>query len=330
MNCPNPRRSPISSPYYHHDRTNCLRLAYRRSLFDYLIPEEFVSQIVVGKRVKVSFGPRPQTGCVTGLLEKSSIARLKPILSILDASAIFNDLELTFAQDFAAYYGCSLGEALFTILRNKENNKLMVQREHTPVVSLHRCSPDEYAAQVQKIIDGYPAQSRFLILVPDAFRGQRMMKQFKGIGSVKIGMRSSVFESDGQHDCVIMVDEEDASYKQEQTPMYETRQVLRSRSKMYGFDIAFVGVSPSVEMMALVRDAKVKLMEAPDVSIPPMRLVDLTNYKFVPGLISPPVREVLEAALKKNKKSLLVLNRRGSYRMTRCVDCAEILEMSAL
>ena len=47
-----------------------------------------------------------------------------------------------------------------------------------------------------------------------------------------------------------MVDEEDASYKQEQMPMYETRQVLLTRSKMYGFDIAFVGISPSVELMA--------------------------------------------------------------------------------
>ena len=59
-----------------------------------------------------------------------------------------------------------------------------------------------------------------------------------------------------------------------------------------------------------------------------MRLVDLSNYKFVPGLISPPVRDALEAALKAGKKSILVLNRRGSYRLTRCVDCAEILKCS--
>ena len=50
-----------------------------------------------------------------------------------------------------------------------------------------------------------------------------------------------------------MVDEEDASYKQEQMPMYETRQVLLMRSKIYGFDIAFIGTSPSAELMALAR-----------------------------------------------------------------------------
>jgi primosomal protein N' (replication factor Y) len=45
-------------------------------------------------------------------------------------------------------------------------------------------------------------------------------------------------------------------------------------------------------------------------------------------MISPPVRDSLDAALKAGKKSILVLNRRGSYRLTRCVDCAEILKCS--
>jgi len=108
--------------------------------------------------------------------------------------------------------------------------------------------------------------------------------------------------------------------------MYETRQVLLARSKIYGFDIAFVGLSPSVELMALARAGKVKLFENPSLSLAPFRMVDLSNYKFVPGLISPPVRDALQAALKSGKKCILVLNRKGSYRLTRCVDCAEILK----
>jgi primosomal protein N' (replication factor Y) len=109
-------------------------------------------------------------------------------------------------------------------------------------------------------------------------------------------------------------------------PMYDAAQVLLTRSKMYGFDIAFVGISPSVELMALVLGGKIKLFEEPAANAPAVRLVDLSNYKFVPGLISPPVRDALEAALKAGKKSVLILNRRGAYRLTRCVDCAEILK----
>ena len=39
------------------------------------------------------------------------------------------------------------------------------------------------------------------------------------------------------------------------------RQVLLTRAEIYGFDIAFVGISPSVELMALAREGKVKFFE---------------------------------------------------------------------
>jgi len=136
-----------------------------------------------------------------------------------------------------------------------------------------------------------------------------------------------VFESDGRYACVVMVDDADDSFKQEQTPMYETRQVLLARGQIYGFDIVFVGVSPSPELMAMTIDGEIKLIEAGQ-KLPKVRLVDLTNYKFVPGMISPPLRDALEASIKNNQMSLLVLNRKGSYKLTRCIDCGEVLKCS--
>jgi primosomal protein N' (replication factor Y) len=311
--------------------------------FDYLVPEHLIPQITVGTRVKVSFGAKAQIGFVIGLLEHSDIPKLKPVQSLRDPCAVFNSLDIDFAKYFCSYYGCSLGEALATMLRNKEGQKPSMRRDHKPLLSLYRCQPNGYALKIQEIIDGYRShshnhlrhseadkaeESRFLILVPDAFRAQTLSQQLKGIESVKIGTRSSVFECDGQYDCVMMVDEEDFSYKQEQMPMYETRQVLMTRSKMYGFDVAFVGISPSVELMALVPEKQGKLIEESTLSTPPVRTVDLSNYKFIPGLLSPPVRDALDAALKAGKRGVLVLNRRGSYRLTCCVDCGEILKCS--
>jgi len=293
--------------------------------FDYLVPEHLVPSMAVGMRVKVSFGTRVQIGFVIGLLDKSAFSKLKPIQSLCDASPVLNSLDLTFAREFCAYYGCTLGEALGTMLRNKTDHEPSIRRERKPLFFLYRCPPASYAAKIQEIIDGYQSNSHFLILVPDAFRGQTLSRQLHSL-PIKIGTRSSVFECDGRHDCVMMVDEEDYSYKQEQMPMYDAAQVLLTRSKIYGFDSAFVGISPSVELMALAREGKIKLFEEPTADVPLARTVDLSNYKFVPGLISPPVRDALEAALKAGKKSILVLNRRGSYRLTRCVDCAEILK----
>ncbi len=298
--------------------------------FDYLIPEHLIPLIAVGRRVKVSFGPKFKIGFVIGLLEKSSFSKLKSIQSLGDDSPVFNGLDLIFARDFCAYYGCSLGEGLSTMLRNKEDLKPSISRDRKPQLSLYRCSPNAYAAKIQEIMDGYQDRSRFLILVPDAFRAETIsLSLLVGRvreGVIKVGTRSLVFECDGRHDCVIMVDQEDPSYKQEQMPMYDAAQVLLTRSKIYGFDIAFVGISPSVELMVLVREGKVKLSEEATANVPAARIVDLSNYKFVPGLISPPVLDALRGALKAGLRSILVLNRRGSYRLTRCVDCAEILK----
>ncbi|MBF0570952.1 MAG: hypothetical protein HQL12_03670 [Candidatus Omnitrophica bacterium] len=310
--------------------------------FDYLIPEHLIPQVVPGTCVKVSFGNKTKIGFVVGILSQSTFTKLKPVMSLQDSSVVFSGLDLSFAHKFCAYYGCSLGEALGTMLRNKTDHSPCVCRDHKPMASLYCCRPDSYAVKIQEIIDGYTdsaslagslssprkRESCFLILAPDIFRSQTLALQLKGNCIFKIGMRSSVFECDGRYDCVIMVDEEDPSYKQESMPMYETRHVLLMRYEMYGFDIAFVGVSPSVELISMAREKQIKTTEKLDVSLPPAKVVDLSNYKFIPGLLSPPVRDALEAALKAGKKSILVLNRKGSYRLTRCIDCAEILKCS--
>ncbi len=299
--------------------------------FDYLIPEDLSGRITAGMRVKVSFSARTRLGYVVGLLTQSAVANIKTIQSLSEMSPVFNETDLAFAREFCGFYGCSLGEALSTMLRNKQELKPSYRREHAPQYSLYRCRPDSYADQIQEIIEGYRDQKRtgrFLVLVPDAFRADTISQQSASLqgGAIKIGTRSMVFECDGQYDCIMMVDEEDASYKQEQTPMYETRQVLLARSKMYGFDVAFVGVSPSVELKAWADEHRVELRDRPQAKIPPARLIDLANYKYIPGLISPPVRDALEAALKAGQKSLLILNRKGSYRLTRCEDCGEVLK----
>ncbi len=293
--------------------------------FDYLIPPHLAGKIGVGMRVKVSFGAKSRIGFVIAVLSQSAIQKLKPIQALRDASAVFNALDLSFAYDFSAYYGCSLGEALATMLRGKETLRSSRHREGKPLSSLYMCSVDQYAARIKEIFKAY---KEVLILVPDVFRMQELSKELNLDKSVRIAARSGVFEADGSIGCVIMVDEEDASYKQEQMPMYETRQVLLMRSKIYGFDIAFIGTSPSAELMALTRSHEVKLIENKDTKALVTTPVDLSHYKFMPGMVSPPVYDGLQAALKAGKKSILVLNRRGSYRITRCVDCAEILKCS--
>ncbi|MBF0511898.1 MAG: primosomal protein N' [Candidatus Omnitrophica bacterium] len=302
--------------------------------FDYFIPEHLLHHISVGTRIKASFGARSMTGFVVALSPTSAIPSLKPVLSLPDKSPFLNDLDVDFAREFSAYYGCTLGEALFTSSRNRDKGTPSVRLDHTPLLNVYACKPLEYAQKIKEIIGTYQKSMdskthrplRFLVLVPDVFRLTALAFIFEGIDSVKIGTRSSVFESDARFDAVMMVDEEDPSYKEEQTPMYETRQVLLMRAQKFGFDVHFIGLSPSLELMARVYDNEAKYIASQRDDIHKPRLVDLTNYKFVPGLISPPVRDALEAALKAGKPSVLVLNRKGLYRLIRCTKCAHILK----
>ena len=92
-----------------------LELALRKE-FDYLIPGDLEGRIQVGTRVKVPFGPRQVFGCVTGLVERSSHAKLKPILKAVGEAALVTPNILELARWMAAYYCCPIETALKSVL----------------------------------------------------------------------------------------------------------------------------------------------------------------------------------------------------------------------
>src|SRR5438128_1490908 len=88
--------------------------------FDYLIPSQLQADIVKGTRVRVSFGAKKQIGLVVEVSEKSAFKNLKPIKAVVDEKPLLDQAQMELALDLSRYYGCSLGEALFTIVRGCE------------------------------------------------------------------------------------------------------------------------------------------------------------------------------------------------------------------
>jgi len=80
-----------------------LEMALRKE-FDYLIPAEFADRVQVGSRVKVPFGPRQVLGVVTGMIEESTHANLRPILKVIGAQSQVTLEVLQLARWIAAYY----------------------------------------------------------------------------------------------------------------------------------------------------------------------------------------------------------------------------------
>lgn len=92
-----------------------LEIALRKE-FDYSVPPELSEQVQVGSRVKVPFGPRQVMGCVTAMLEASTHANLRPILSVVGKQSLVTPKVLQLARWIAGYYCCPVEIALKSVL----------------------------------------------------------------------------------------------------------------------------------------------------------------------------------------------------------------------
>ncbi|HVY68701.1 MAG TPA: primosomal protein N' [Verrucomicrobiae bacterium] len=92
-----------------------LEIALRKE-FDYLIPAGFEGQVEVGTRVKVPFGHRQVTGCVTALVNDSPHGNLRAITQIVGAQSVVTPKVLRLARWIGEYYCCAPEIALKSVL----------------------------------------------------------------------------------------------------------------------------------------------------------------------------------------------------------------------
>ena len=92
-----------------------LEIALRKE-FDYLVPPELVAAMTIGTRVKIPFGPRQVTGCVTALVEESPHTNLRSILRVIGTPSLVTPRVLQLARWIADYYCCPPEIALKSVL----------------------------------------------------------------------------------------------------------------------------------------------------------------------------------------------------------------------
>jgi len=86
--------------------------------FDYSIPPDLEGVISKGVRVKVSFGASEAVGYVAGFSYRSSVKKLKPIISLLDKQPIIDRASFKLAEYISENYLCSTGQAIDIMLPN--------------------------------------------------------------------------------------------------------------------------------------------------------------------------------------------------------------------
>ncbi len=151
-----------------------------------------------------------------------------------------------------------------------------------------------------------------------------------GRAKIVVGARSAVFAPLNNLGLIVVDEEHETSYKQEEAPRYHARDVAIVRAKLEG-SVALLGsATPSLESYYNAVEGKYRLVNltqrVDNCALPIMRIIDLRlerkKQKF-PAIISEKLRTVIEDRLNKREQTILFLNRRGFSTSLLCSACGE-------
>ncbi len=173
----------------------------------------------------------------------------------------------------------------------------------------------------------------------DAERWQQWWSIARGNVDVVIGARSAVFAPVPRLGLIIVDEEHDTSYKQEEGLRYNGRDVAVVRGKHLGCPVILGSATPAVESYENSRQGRYRLLEIPgrvaSRPLPKIELVDLRRHVTSMGeaaiahrLISRELADALSENYGRSRQSLIFLNRRGFANFLQCQSCGHILRCS--
>jgi primosomal protein N' (replication factor Y) (superfamily II helicase) len=154
-----------------------------------------------------------------------------------------------------------------------------------------------------------------------------------GRARVAIGARSAVFAPVQRLGLIVVDEEHETSYKQEETPRYHARDLAVVRAQLDRCAILLGSATPSLESYQNAKNGKYRLIHltsrVDDRQLPLIRVVDMRQeylkQKHLP-LISSSLANAIEARLAKQEQTILFLNRRGFATSLVCNQCGYVCE----
>ena len=152
----------------------------------------------------------------------------------------------------------------------------------------------------------------------------------RGEAKVVLGTRSAIFAPLANLGVVIVDEEHDTSYKQEETPRYQGRDVAVVRARLAGALAVLGSATPSLESYWNAREGKYRLAVLPervegrklaDVEIVDMRQEFRETHTQVP--VSRRLHQEIETQLSKRQQTMILLNRRGYSWFLLCRSCGQ-------
>ena len=164
----------------------------------------------------------------------------------------------------------------------------------------------------------------------DVERSEQWRRIRGGAGSVVVGTRSGVFAPVRNLGLIIVDEEHDGSYKQEETPRYHGRDVAVVRAQAAGATVVLGSATPSLESRYNAERGKYTLLELPGrIEERPMAQVELIDMRqeFLEtrkqNTFSRKLVEAITARVENGEQTLVLLNRRGFSSYVACRACGE-------
>lgn len=165
--------------------------------------------------------------------------------------------------------------------------------------------------------------------------GERFDEWFRvkeGKSKVIVGARSAIFLPAKNLGLIIIDEEHENTYKSEQNPKYQTKEVAEYLSELKGCKVILGSATPSIETYYRALTGEMKLLElnsrVDNKSMPPMKVIDMRN-ELKGGNKSLFSRELfiaIQERLKRKEQIILFLNRRGFSTFVSCRSCGYVFK----
>ncbi|QDP40129.1 primosomal protein N' [Radiobacillus deserti] len=214
-----------------------------------------------------------------------------------------------------------------------------------------------YLQAIQEVID---RGEEAIVLVPEISLTPQMVERFKGrFGSyvavlhsalsagekydewrkiqrkevkVAVGARSAIFAPFENLGIIIIDEEHESSYKQDDHPRYHARDVAIYRAKHHHCPVVLGSATPTLESFARAKKGVYQLLSLPDrmnkAAMPEVQVIDMREELHAGNrsMFSQQLVQAMEERLRKKQQIVLFLNRRGYSTFVMCRDCGHVME----
>jgi primosomal protein N' (replication factor Y) len=165
--------------------------------------------------------------------------------------------------------------------------------------------------------------------------GRRRERLYAGIAAGEVavvaGARSALFLPYAKLGLVIVDEEHEAAYKQEDGVHYHARDMAVVRGRIEGAPVVLASATPSIETRVNVERGRYRQVRLPERfggrRLPQIRAIDLKREDIPKGRwLSPTLIHAMQDTLERGEQALLFLNRRGYAPLTLCRACAHRYE----